>query len=344
MRPVTQKDIASKLGMDDSTVSLALRNSDKISQATRDLVHKAAKDMGYSLNATAANLSKFRSNVSEAPKTTALAWLNCWKKPDALYSFEEFAQYWEGATDTAARLGYRLEEFQVGGDFHIKRFQEIIESRGIKGILIPPHGGIKIDPQKQFDWQKFSIVRFGRSIEYPAAHMASADQYGNMILAYERAIELGYQRIGMINVGRSHHTWINFDTGYLKAQQKLKMDERIPIYYDTPHDKASNLVEFKKWLKKYQPEAIISATGGVAKLVKAAGLKPGSDIGLATMTVLDTSIDAGIIQNSYEIGHVAARSLISQIQDHEFGPPALHHQIMVPGTWVDGESLPKIHR
>lgn len=342
MRRVTQKDIATKLGLDDSTVSLALRNSTKISRSTRDQVHKAAKDMGYILNATAVNLSKFRSNVADAPQTTALAWLNCWKDPKALYRLKEFALYWEGARDTAERLGYRLEEFQIGGDFDIKRFQDVIESRGIKGILIPPHAGMEIDPQKQFDWEKFAIVRFGHSVRYPEAHLVSAYQYGNMILAYQRAVELGYQRIGMVNVGRSHDSWINFDTGFLKAQQRLNTEERIPIYSDPPSEHESYLVGFNEWLKEYQPDAIISATGGVAKRVEAAGLKPGSDIGLATMTVLDTSIDAGINQNSYEIGHVAARSLISQIQDNEFGPPTLHHQTFVPGTWVDGKSLPRI--
>lgn len=342
MRPVTQKDIATKLGLDDSTVSLALRNSDKISQSTRDQVQQAAKDMGYRLNATASNLSKFRSSVSEAPQTAALAWLNCWKEPKALYRQKEFALYWEGARDTAARLGYRLEEFLADGDPQLKRTQEIIVSRGIKGILIPPHGGMTIDPQKQFNWEKFSIVRFGRSVEYPAAHLATADQHGNMILAHEKAEELGYRRIGLVNIERSHLTWTSFDSGYLKAQQELNIEDRIPIYYDTPSDQKSNLVEFMKWLNQYNPDAIISATGGIAKLVKAAGLKPGSDIGLATMTIMDTSIDAGIDQNSYEVGRVAARNLISQIQDNDFGPPELHHQTFVPGTWVDGDTLPDI--
>ncbi|MDB4345895.1 helix-turn-helix domain-containing protein, partial [bacterium] len=59
-KPVTQRNIAHKLGLDHSTVSLALRNSQKISETKRKLVQKTALEMGYTLNASAANLAKHR--------------------------------------------------------------------------------------------------------------------------------------------------------------------------------------------------------------------------------------------------------------------------------------------
>ncbi|MGJ8641611.1 MAG: LacI family DNA-binding transcriptional regulator [Opitutaceae bacterium] len=340
MRPITQKDIARKLGLDDSTVSLALRNNEKITQTTRELVQKTAQEMGYRLNATAANLSKYRNSTSGRPVSAALAWLNCWEDPKALYQAKEYALYWKGAKETAERLGYNLEEFTVSDGMTLPRVHQIMQARGIVGILLPPHPLKTISGFEEFPWEKYSIVRFGRSVQYPNANIATADQFANMFLAYENVLKKGYKRIGMVNVQHSHTSWVNFDSGYLKAQEKNSSKDRVSIYHSQSEELILEISEFREWMDREQPDAIISATSGVHSLVKAAGYKVGTDIGLATMTLLDTTIDAGINQHSDEIGRIAVRNLIAQIQDNEFGIPKLQHQSLVGGEWVDGATLP----
>ena len=65
------------------------------------------------------------------------------------------------------------------------------------------------------------------------------------------------------------------------------------------------------------------------------------DIGLATLTLLDGgNIDAGIDQNSEEIGRAAAQLLISLINHNELGVPAIGREVLIEGKWVDGSSLP----
>lgn len=338
MRPVTQKDIAEKLGLVDSTVSLALRDSKKVKKATRELVQKTALEMGYRLNATASNLSKFRRDVKERPVTSALAWLNSWDNPDALYKAKEYALYWKGAKETATRLGYNLEEFVVGKRLSWDRLERIMQSRGITGILLPPHPN-KIEFRK-LDWNNYSIVRFGGSVPYPAANMVTADQLGNMLLMYREVLKRGYSRIGMVNVSQDRSMWTNFDSGYLKAQEIHSKHTPIPIFYSSPDDPKSTLSGFKEWLNQKRPDAIISATAGVSTLLREAGYRIGSDIGLAATSVLDTTIDAGLNQRSYEVGRVAARNLIAQIQDNDFGIPEIKQQTFITGEWVEGKSLP----
>lgn len=340
MRSVTQKDIAKKLGLDDSTVSLALRNNEKISMATRDLVHQAAQDMGYRLNATASNLSKYRADTTGAPITAALAWLNCWGDPKALYRAKEYAQYWKGAKETATHLGYNLEEFIVGKEISLSRVGNILQTRGIVGILLPPHPLKTVNEFNEFDWSQYSMVRFGRSVKTPSANVATADQFANMLLAYNEVFKRGYKRIGMVNVRHEYSSWINFDSGYLKAQEMHSIKKRMPIFHTHPENPSLNLSLFKKWIKQEKPDAIIAATDGVTQFINESGYKVGTEIGLATMTILDTSIDAGIDQNSYEVGRIAARNLIAQIQDNDFGIPKLPHQSLIPGSWVDGKTLP----
>lgn len=337
--PITQKDIAQKLGLNHSTVSLALRNSKKISEAKRDLVQNAASEMGYQLNASAANLAKHRKVSTQKPVSSTLAWLNCWPDPGRLLQQNEFRQYWEGAKNTAERLGYGLEEFVVEKGITLERIERIMKARGIKGILLPPHP-VDID-FRHFDWNQFSTLRFGRSIQYPQTHMISADQVGNMILAFDEMTKRGYQRIALAGRPMQEH-WNNFDAGYFKAQDMFSVEDRIPIFCVKEKNPISQLEDFKQWLDTWQVDAILSATGGVSRMLNALGYKIGSDVGLATMSILDTSIDAGVYQNSDEIGRVAALTLIAQIQDNDTGVPKIFRKTLVPGVWRDGKSLPDL--
>lgn len=340
-KPITQKDIAQRLGLDHSTVSLALRNSKKISESKRELILKTAAEMGYRLNAAAANLAKHRIVSSEAPVSASLAWLNCWSHPEELLQHREFQLYWKGARETAARFGYNMEEFIVEKGMTLARIERIMLARGIKGILLPPH-----PPHINFqgiNWNQFSVLRFGRSIQYPLAHMISAEQVGNMICAYHEVMKRGYRRIGMAGRPMEEH-WNNFDAGYLKAQDLNKEETRIPIFCVNEKNPLSQLPEFKEWLETWQIDGIISATGGVSGMLRALGYKIGEDLGLATMSILDTNIDAGIFQNSDEIGRVAALTLIAQIQDNDTGVPEIFRKTLVPGVWRDGHSLPNRNR
>lgn len=336
-KPVTQRNIAHKLGLDHSTVSLALRNSQKISETKRKLVQKTALEMGYTLNASAANLAKHRILSSQKPVSAVIAWLNCWQKPDELLQLNEFQQYFNGAKETAERFGYALEEFIVYKGMSLKRVEKIMKARGLRGILLPPHSN-DVDFH-QMDWSRFSVMRFGRSIQHPLAHMTSADQVGNMIIAYEEVAKRGYKRIGLAGRPAGEH-WDDFDAGYLKAQGMNSKETRIPIFCMNGKNPSSQLPEFKEWLDAWEIDAVISATSGVGTMLKAAGYKIGTDIGTATMSVLDTIIDAGIYQNSDEIGRVAALNLITQIQDDDTGVPNLFRKTLVPGVWQDGNSLP----
>jgi DNA-binding LacI/PurR family transcriptional regulator len=56
--------------------------------------------------------------------------------------------------------------------------------------------------------------------------------------------------------------------------------------------------------------------------------------------VLDGNADAGIYQNSDEIGKTAVQLLISLIHLNERGIPAIPREVLIKGRWVDGSTLP----
>ena len=72
-------------------------------------------------------------------------------------------------------------------------------------------------------------------------------------------------------------------------------------------------------------------SGKCATLLKAAGCKVPRDIGLAALSVLDGNADAGIDQNSEEIGKVAIQLLISLINHNECSIPKICREVLVEG-------------
>jgi DNA-binding LacI/PurR family transcriptional regulator len=156
---VTVYDLAEKLGVSHATVSLALRNHPSISEKRREQVRKLAEEMGYTPDPHLAALAAYRR--ANAPKEirSAIAWINHWEQPERLRKHREFDLYWQGATRAAQRLGYNLEEIRWASNYTAKRFEQILITRGIRGVLIPPR--YTMPAWGDFNWSKFFIVRFG---------------------------------------------------------------------------------------------------------------------------------------------------------------------------------------
>jgi LacI family transcriptional regulator len=335
--PVTQKDVAAALGIALGTVSMALRNDPRISLSRRQEVQKTAQRMGYHPNPAATALAHHKQASTVKPVQAALAWLNFWPDPGALRKHREFDLYWQGAKITAEKFGYRLEEFVCNEHMSVERLEKILVSRGIEGILLPPHTA---HPDwEHFHWELFSIVRFGRSITTPKVLVVTADQVANIMLAFQQIRELGYERIGFV-AEPAYKKWHLFEAGYLMAQQSVPIKRRLPIFrVERGNPLLTSQEKLERWLKKENPDAVLTTISETHEMLAAAGLRVPEDIGLAAMSVLDGNADTGIYQNSEEIGRTAALSLISLIHDHDRGPSALQRELLVKGRWVNGSML-----
>lgn len=121
---------------------------------------------------------------------------------------------------------------------------------------------------------------------------------------------------------------------------------RLPVFlFSDKCDKIDPKIQraFTAWLKKTKPDAIFCDFTPLPQMLLEAGYRLPDDIGLASTTVLEPGkerIDAGLDQNSEEIGRVAVLVLLSQINDNAHGLPAITREIHVRGRWVDGASLP----
>lgn len=336
---VTLRDIARVLGVSHVTVSLALRNSPRIPAKRCQEVQKLAAKMGYQPNPMATALAQHRRASSVRPVAAALGWLNFWKSPSDLRKHAEFDAYWRGARRTAEKFGYRLDEFNCDGkSLTLARLQEILVSRGINGLLLPPQRTTL--PLEHFDWTRFSTVRFGRSVERPRLHLVTADQVASAMRAFNAARDLGYKRVGFLDGGGYLHG-TRFTAGFMLAQRFVPAGDRLPLFSVDQVNWRPRVPALIRWMKSAKPDAILTDFADAREMLAKAGYRVPEDVGLGAMSILDGKCDAGIDQHPEEIGRVAMLLLISLIHDWDRGEPPIFREILVEGAWVDGSMMPR---
>lgn len=335
------RDIARELGMSHVAVSLALRGSPRVSAARRNEVKAMAEKLGYRPDPMLASLVAYRQGKRPAEVRSCLGWINQWITPEDLRKHKEFDHYWTGACEAAEKLGYRLEEFRWPMGKSGKRLQTILQTRSVRGLLIPPHrNGMDLP---DFDWSQFSLVRFGSSVESLRVHTITSDQSHCARLAYEKTRELGYARIGYVSDPTfERNTRGHFREGYLNAQEERSPRRRHVEILMLSTDVRRQPKELLAWLKKQKPDAIITTSSGLHAVLNGLGIRVPEDIAVATTSVLDGRFDSGADQNSFEIGRVAVSTLASLILENERGIPTYQRRILVEGRWVAGSSMPGV--
>lgn len=343
---ISMRDLANILGVSHATVSMAMRGSNRVSEETKEKVRRLAEEMGYRPDPMLVALNRYRVGKGATEITTGIAWVNAWHNPTKLRGLGEFDHYWKGACAAAEKLGYRLEEFRIGEECSPKRLHQILRARSIHAILLPPH---EEQPDwGDFPWEEYGVVRFGRSLQTPACHVVTSDQVANTWRAFTAMRERGYGRIGFVtDEQRVRHRGHLFEAGYLIAQRDVAEDLRLPVLALPESATRSGEAErkkwgatFGKWLKRHQPDAILTDLDVTIELMADVGLSVPGPVGLAVTSVLDAKADAGIDQHPEEIGRVGVLMLNSLIADGSRGIPKIFRQILVEGSWVDGESLP----
>jgi DNA-binding LacI/PurR family transcriptional regulator len=338
-RSVRLRDIAERLGVSTMTVSLAMRSHPSISKARIDEVRRVAEEMGYRPNAMASALAHRKWTHTRRPVAATLAWLNHWENPRNLRNQEVFNLVWRGASTAAQALGYHLEEFVWGGDMPGERLEKILLARNIQGIMVPPHPR----PPDWAGWHfdKFSVVRIGYSVSNLPVDLIATDQVRSGIEGFTRMWERGYRRIGLVTSDWAERNTL-FRAGYLLARSQADKGDPIPMLNvrDLATESfADDVKALGEWMDQAKPDAILTDVRSLRDMLTSRGHRVPDTVGMA-MLGATAGIEAGIFQNSEEVGRMAVDTLISLIHRGVRGIPAVHRVHLATPSWMDGPSLP----
>ncbi|HSI84230.1 MAG: LacI family DNA-binding transcriptional regulator [Candidatus Methylacidiphilales bacterium] len=334
---VTLREIAEAAGVHYSTISLALRDHPNVSVPVREKIKKLASDMGYTPDPALSALNAYRKTKLTVHYQSTLAWIDNWE-PTKLRAASTFNEYYTGAATRARQLGYELEEFCLEKEgISPERASRILHSRGIKGLLLAPQpeSGMRLP----FDYERFSSVTFGYSLQPRVFHLVTNHQFHSLTLALDKLTELNYKRIGMFIPQDIDE---KVDNMYLSAHwnfyRKHKKARRIePCLYKAGGSRPA----FPPWFQKHKPDVIMSFGGiPVLEMLENMGLNVPGDVGYIQLSVGSNEPEiSGVYENGLLIGRTAVDFLVGMLQRGEMGFPEVPIRIQVEGSWRQGKTV-----
>ena len=229
LNPPTLREIARRAGVSHTTVSLSLRNHPSIPEPTRERLRRLADELGYRSNVLVSalmsqvRLKQHKSGPEVVGFLTGGQTANDWRNHSASVGF------YEGARQRAQKLGLRIEPFWVGlGGVASAATCRALHARGIHGNLISPFPVPVYN--YELDWAHLICVGLGYVFNQHALHRATHNHFRGAFLAFEKLVQLGYQRIGLMldreENSRVNYTWLG---GYLAAQNRAAGPRLEPL-------------------------------------------------------------------------------------------------------------------
>jgi LacI family transcriptional regulator len=340
-KKMTMTDVAHEVGLSKNTVSLALRNDPQIPARTRERIREAADRLGYRRNPVVAHLmAELRGHSKGCPGST-LTLINMHEDPDAFTQHPTIPTYVAGSQTRAGRLGYGTDTFWIHDPAMTeKRLLQILKTRGIRGmILIGLMRQNRLPSRFAELWRRYPCVVTGVRTRNPALPFACTDHHIVALRAFEKAIELGYRRPGLVldeTIDRLVEG--RFSAGYQTGQQALPANRRIPPFFSIQSARNDRAL-FETWLTRYRPDVIFTLYNEVRAWLRQLDYRIPKDIGLVQLEWRrDRPEWAGIDQHNEAVGEAAVDMLVSMIHSGEVGPPPYPRATLVGGSWVDGET------
>ena len=342
----TLKDIAAMAGVSPMSVSLALRNSPRVSAATRERVQTLAEKMGYRPNAFATTLVQHRIS-RHAQFQASLAFIHCCERLGDWRRSGTHTRFRTGALARAGALGYQLEELWLEDpQLAPETLQRMLHHRGIPGLLLSSlNDNLLSRPgyMSRFhalDIAPLACASVGWRMEHPPIHCASNDQYHSAALAVKQLRSLGYQRVGLVISATSDEALdYRFRAGYLAQLDASPGEQAIPIVAPGTNGRS----RFLRWYREWKPDAIISQMPHILPWLRHEGIDVPREVAVALLDLQFGRHDsgcAGVNQNHEQVGMAAVDLVVSQIQRNETGCPPYQKSLLIQGEWVNGWSAP----
>ncbi|HEX5790592.1 MAG TPA: LacI family DNA-binding transcriptional regulator [Luteolibacter sp.] len=318
---VTMRDVARAAGVAVSTVSKALRNDPSIPESRCRSIRQMAERMGYRPNPMVATLMARMHHHRRRSDPHHLAWLDFWADEPRRRETVNLERILAGARLRAEELGYGVEVYQAGTDARsLERLKRTLSTRGQWGVMVPPvpESAAKL----ALDLRGLSAVTIGTSLHEPW-HRVSPNHFQGAVLAFERLVQLGFKRPGLVLSPEMHERvngrWLG---AFMACRQRLPETDRVEPLLVDPRDSKT----LERWWKSARPDAVLVAESldwpmhqGPELAWLMLGGEP-RDLG-------------GMDYQLEELGRVAVEVVVAQIHRNERGTPQVPQTVLIDGVW-----------
>lgn len=317
-QPVTLQMIADRAGVTRALVSMALRNSPKVAATTRERLQSLAKEMGYRPNPMVrALMTSVRQQRTDTYRAT-LAFVTNLRSKDSWRELAVYPEYFTGACERGAELGYKVEHFWLGEyKGNSERFEKILHARGVPGLLFAPlaHGQHSID----LDLSHFSAVTLGYSMITPSLSRIANHYVQTVQDAVRQLSARGYRRIGFAlnesDICQVGHLWLAGALIAARCQPEVEM-----IHFSPP---VWTQDVFREWFRQKRPEVIIGVTKEMWEWTRQLGPAIPAELGFLHLDCPTDEVFSGMYQNTRRLGeeaiemlaHLVERNIICSVEE-----------------------------
>lgn len=337
--PVTLQQIADAARVCRSTVSLALRNSRKISAETRQRVQAVAQQLGYRPNPLISAHMAFLRTLDPKATGQCIAFV-------CSHSLAEIRadtrtplhQYYLGARARANELGYELELLNLfDHGMSGRRLSKILIARGISGVIIAPLTEGRGLSDVTLEWEAFAFAMIEHTFIEPRLHKVCNDEFSTIGRMIQRLLDCGFARIGIAMPSRmdehANHFWL---AGYQTFQALTAPRHRVPHLITADWDRE----KFLAWYERWQPEAIITIGTDIVKWLRGAGVRVPEDVSCATLYWMkDRAALSGYYQNHELMAAASVDLVVAQLHRNERGLPASEKTTLIQAEWREGTTV-----
>ncbi|MBC8008624.1 MAG: LacI family DNA-binding transcriptional regulator [Burkholderiales bacterium] len=331
-------DLARIAGCSVNTISLALRDSPRISPATRERIHDLAREHGYRINPM---VSALISSRRKTVPTQTIGILTKFARPfdEPAYQPQFYVELMRGIRAKAAALGFSLAEFPCAqaGAPDAKRLTQILLARGIRGVLLFPSGEVET-PYPSLEWKHFAVLAAGFHARNWPVHRTALDQGRAMEICLHQLTARGIRRIGFGMTRALDARWGYAASGrFLSWQACVPPRDRIPL---VPGDaEIPQEIEFKAWVLEHRPEAVIIYYDFYVKQLEEIEGEHGIKVIPVTINSSDLPEVAGVTPRVAQLGATSIGVLARELYLNHYGIPAEPEITLVGSDWHDGTRL-----
>lgn len=329
-KKVRQKDIAERLGVSISTVSLALNHSDRVAPETRRQVIETAKLLGYD------------PPVSESMQDQRVTSLVITYAVRQIPQFDPF--YHDvlcGAETASAELGAELRYTQIGSDE--TRLADI--ARDAQAMLLV--GTIPEAKVRTLMSGGFPIVLVDNDLPYLQLDRVLTENAGSVYRMFNSLYDMGHRRIAFLRGPDSHPSLKSRHAGYRDACAAFGCD---PIEYYEPldqHDMPNAEAPFEQlfqpgWDDQFTAMLCFNDTVAISVMNDAQqrGIHVPDDLsivgfdGVQLSRFTQPSLATSVVRRD-----LLGRFGVEQLRKRVLDPGAPPTAITIDTTWIPGDSI-----
>ncbi|MBX9453384.1 MAG: LacI family DNA-binding transcriptional regulator [Neoaquamicrobium sediminum] len=306
--------IAEALNVSTATVSLALRDSPLVADATRERIKEHARTIGYIYNRRAASLRTSRSGIVGVVVHDIM-------NP----FFAEILRSIESELDRSRQtflLSNHYDQLEKQ-----RTFIDTLLQLGADGVIMSPAIGTPAADIQLAEANGLPAVLIARSVEDADVPVFRGDDAYGIGLATNHLISLGHRRIAMIGGTDQTSTGRDRYRGYVMAMEAAGLPVETRWRIPGPRTKQAGFEASQQFLAlKDKPTAAVCWNDlvaiGLMNGIARAGLVPGVDVSVTGYDDLEEAAIATpalttVWNGQREVGRRAARTLLDRLNGVE---------------------------